>query len=663
MGVPRHGSTLIRMRRSQGLREHLDDTEKLLVVLAPGLEPGALTRFDLPADATVHSLGSPMPRPDEYDVILLAARDLTTLRRAATGVGNFGQARRVGIWIDREVGILPSVTPRPEWPRLEQLTAARTPDHFVLLEFADPAPARPVLLHLARAASYARTFASGWPTIGVLRADPGAWPAADPAATVAFPKRLFDTSVDSPPDLVLAADTEGLAESFAQPHPVLGRAPQLRALEPDLSWNQLAELTDSEAAQTLDRRGVTSLGGIDERVLNPIGFDREPIGDPVPLEPDGPTDLTVRTARGRRVRLEGGQGLSDADVPLLRGLPGVKLEWRGSSGPQAYCRTVLGMAMSGVPLVSDEVPGWARLLLSGELTDVLSSPADLHDRLAREEHSIRIRRAALRTHATGPWRKALAQAHGLQSPSSPRVSVLLVTRRSEMLPFALRQLARQQNVDFEVVLATHGFEADPTTLAAFEEGCSAHLGVFSADSQTLFGEVLNEAATRATGDVLLKMDDDDWYGPEFISDLMLARGYTGAEIVGCPPEFTFVEPLWLTTRRLDDTEVFRPFVAGGTMLIDRATFRSLGGFRHTKKYVDANLLSAVINAGGSVYRTHGLGYVLRRGSQGHTWDPGLGYFVTRKRAPEQWRGFRPSSLLEASSADLPAKPEDERVST
>ena len=53
-------------------------------------------------------------------------------------------------------------------------------------------------------------------------------------------------------------------------------------------------------------------------------------------------------------------------------------------------------------------------------------------------------------------------------------------------------------------------------------------------------------------------------------------------------------------------------------------------------------------AGGSVFRTQGLGYVLRRTAGGHTWETGLGYFLTRKSLAAQWRGFRPSRLLEDS---------------
>jgi glycosyltransferase involved in cell wall biosynthesis len=225
-----------------------------------------------------------------------------------------------------------------------------------------------------------------------------------------------------------------------------------------------------------------------------------------------------------------------------------------------------------------------------------------------------------------------------------------------MLPFALRQVARQRRVEVELVLSTHGFVADPEVVASFRESTDIALTELQSPADLSFGSVLNQAADHASGDVYLKMDDDDWYGRDFTLDLLLAREYSGAEVVGCPPEFIFVEPLWLTTRRRGVTEQYRPVVAGGTMMVDRHLFRALGGFRDTRKYVDAGLLTATTDAGGSVFSSHGLGYVLRRTDQGHTWDPGLGYFVARRRCVGQWHGFRPSRLVDADPIDLPTRP-------
>ena len=70
------------------------------------------------------------------------------------------------------------------------------------------------------------------------------------------------------------------------------------------------------------------------------------------------------------------------------------------------------------------------------------------------------------------------------------------------------------------------------------------------------------------------------------------------------------------------------------------------------RHVDAQLLAAVRAAGGGVYRTHGLGYLLRRSAEGHTWASSLGYFLSRQAVSAQWRGFRPSELMEWTRADL-----------
>jgi hypothetical protein len=181
------------------------------------------------------------------------------------------------------------------------------------------------------------------------------------------------------------------------------------------------------------------------------------------------------------------------------------------------------------------------------------------------------------------------------------------------------------------------------------------LTLVPAPSSTVFGDVLNLAASRASGDLLLKMDDDDWYSPLFVSDLVLARMYSSADVVGMASEFNFVEPLWSTVRHGFPSEVYRDFVAGGTLMATRSAFVSVGGFRSVRKYVDASLLSAVRQAGGTIFRTQGLGYVLRRTDAGHTWDPGLEWFTDESRVDEQWTGFTPSRVLEHSLEDEPKR--------
>jgi hypothetical protein len=332
----------------------------------------------------------------------------------------------------------------------------------------------------------------------------------------------------------------------------------------------------------------TDPGRLDERLLNPTGF-RTGWDRGVVALPEGPPTPGM--------------------VAALRDAQGVAVP--AGADP----RTVAGLAMAGVPLV-------------GEGFD----PVDLDDPLAREEHSILVRRAALDRWGAVEWQRP--------------VSIVLATRRPEQLEFALAQVARQRGVAaLQLVLATHGFEADEAQVrGALGEDVDVRVEPASAD--TVFGDVLNRAAGVADGDVLLKMDDDDWYAPDVVADLLRARAYSGAELVGMPAELHYLTSRDLTVKRGHPAELYTRFVAGGTMMVDRSVLREVGGFRSVRRYVDAQLLAAVAAAGGAVYRTHGLGYLLRRNASGHTWQVDLDYLLDPTRVERTWPGLCPSRLME-----------------
>ncbi|MFC7589212.1 glycosyltransferase [Nonomuraea antimicrobica] len=132
-----------------------------------------------------------------------------------------------------------------------------------------------------------------------------------------------------------------------------------------------------------------------------------------------------------------------------------------------------------------------------------------------------------------------------------------------MVAFALEQVARQRDARLEVILALHGVPKGHPDVAAAINAFEGPLTVFEADHRAVFGEVLNDAAARASGSFLLKMDDDDWYGPDFLADLLLAHAYSGAQVVGTVPEFVYLSSIDVTVHRRQVTEQITSFVAGG----------------------------------------------------------------------------------------------------
>ena len=394
-----------RLLEHQGPFEHLGRDDDLLVLTGPGVDAAALLHEGLPDSAEVHALSSPVPPPRERGAVVLVVHDLVGLRRAVTGLANFGRARRVGVWFTRDVAQLPVVATSLRWPTVEEMYASRSPRPYVLIGFASSTAVRPIFVELARVAAQSGRLAVGWPNLGLVRGDSVRWPPADPSAKVALASRVLDQSVDSPPDLLLASrDVLEGADHPDTEHPVLGRPTRVAVVEPELSWDELDAMSPGEAQRALVERGASSLGAVDEHVLNPIGFADVATGETARLGAARGGRLGIARRRARtpdRDRLrDGSERRGPAGPARARGGRPRLVRWPRPAG--LLPRRRRARRRRGCPLVAERVPDWARSLLAPAVVDALDRPVDLGDRLRREEHSVVLRRAALRHHASGP---------------------------------------------------------------------------------------------------------------------------------------------------------------------------------------------------------------------------------------------------------------------
>ena len=290
----------------------------------------------------------------------------------------------------------------------------------------------------------------------------------------------------------------------------------------------------------------------------------------------------------------------------------------------ARARTLVRIAACGLPVRLLDRHSELAPLLGRELHDAMTAEIPLDDLAGREAASVRARRLALRDHALRdrPW---------------PTVSVLLATRRPDRLADAMASVARQDYPRLELVLALHGdgFTGVP---AAARPGLA--LRVVRVGGGRTLGEVLEAAAAAARGELLAKMDDDDCYDAAHITDLVLARSYSGAALVGKGPEIVYLAGRDVTVRRGRwRAERHATDIAGGGLLLGRADIARAGGWRPLPWGVDQALAADVLASGGSVYRTHGLGFLLVRHGRGHAWEADERRFLAD--ADVVHRGWRP----------------------
>lgn len=228
----------------------------------------------------------------------------------------------------------------------------------------------------------------------------------------------------------------------------------------------------------------------------------------------------------------------------------------------------------------------------------------------------------------------------------PSVSVLVATVRPDDLANLLKQLRTQTLSHFELVIGLHAIKLNATHKKFIKELTARKVlvQIHSFSKEENLGSILSALAELSTGDYIAKMDDDDYYGPEHLRDVVDAAIDTGADVVGRAMNYVYLEPLQLTVRRFSQhgtqaVELWSDWVCGGTILAKRESAQAAGWFGDGFTAVDRFLLSGVTNNGGKIWRTFGAGYVYRRTFTFHTYATNYSKYLNgaNEQVVGQWQ--------------------------
>jgi hypothetical protein len=132
---------------------------------------------------------------------------------------------------------------------------------------------------------------------------------------------------------------------------------------------------------------------------------------------------------------------------------------------------------------------------------------------------------------------------------------------------------------------------------------------------------LNHALGHAEGRYFAKFDDDDYYGPDYLSDSMLAFEFSKAAVVGKMSYFAYVEGLNVTALRFPGREHrYSSFVSGATLVVDRSATHGID-FAPVRSGTDSLFLEACTAKGLAIYSSDRFNFMAMRQSAAdrHTW--------------------------------------------
>lgn len=239
--------------------------------------------------------------------------------------------------------------------------------------------------------------------------------------------------------------------------------------------------------------------------------------------------------------------------------------------------------------------------------------------ILRQRHGVRLRRAAREAYDVARWWRDRAATLDVPLPPAPSVSAICPTRRPDLLCHLAAQLRRQRHRPLEAVIVAHGEAWND--VAVDLPDLDMPVEVVRAPGQRSLGAALNLGVEAASGAIVTKIDDDDWYGPDHIGDLVAALEPRRATLVGKGAEFYHLGDRDETIHRVNDRpEQASRLIAGNTLTIRRDDLTALGGFHDVDRTEDRRLVFDVLRWGGLVYRIHGFGHVVRRRGARHTWQ-------------------------------------------
>lgn len=246
------------------------------------------------------------------------------------------------------------------------------------------------------------------------------------------------------------------------------------------------------------------------------------------------------------------------------------------SSPTMCSRRIFELLACATPVIS--APSRAIDELLGDIVLVSDTPARtaelvewaVHEPEERDRHAQLGFRRVHQAHTYGNRVDDLLSLAGFEADAPRRrVSVICVSNRPAQVDHVVDTFLSQSHTDLELVFVANTRAFTDADLASIEARVPAAKIMQRPDEITL-GECLNDALAVADGDYFAKIDDDDLYGADYLTDALLTFGFSGAAVAGKQTYFAWMLGPNRTVLRFPGHEYARaPRLAGGTLVADR----------------------------------------------------------------------------------------------
>lgn len=203
-------------------------------------------------------------------------------------------------------------------------------------------------------------------------------------------------------------------------------------------------------------------------------------------------------------------------------------------------------------------------------------------------------------------------------PMDDRVAIVCVSQRPQLLHQVVANVRRQHHDDIELIFVTNAIGFDRQTIGDAMSSLPMVTNVLERPAELTLGACLNAALAATSARFVAKFDDDDLYGPHYLSDALRAHRYAGAGVVGKHTSYAYLSKSDVTVMRFPTNEYrYSSTLAGGTLVIDRDRTGEVE-FEDRSLGEDRAFVAACHRAGVSTFSADRFNYVQIRADD-NTW--------------------------------------------
>ncbi len=211
------------------------------------------------------------------------------------------------------------------------------------------------------------------------------------------------------------------------------------------------------------------------------------------------------------------------------------------------------------------------------------------------------------------------QMKNINKNTNMKVSVIACTNRPKYMENIFENYHRQLYKDKELIIILNNNKMNKYKWISKSKDCP-DISVFQVDEKKSLGYCLNYGITKAKYSIIAKLDDDDYYGPSYLTQAVKALKY--ADVVGKYCTYVYFEDsktLAIRNPKRENRYVFR--IEGPTLVFRKEVFDKVK-FQDKSLGEDIQFCKDCIKNGIKLYATDRYDYVYIRhtSTDKHAWN-------------------------------------------